>query len=171
MTKSLSYVLFEVVPEGTPFLGQKPSKQKPNKCGWCDWGRNLVSPPFSLDQIGNPEVETTNDIDKMGVTMYYLMSSAMNHAFYQKLWKYFLHLGTLLLPRMRWNTTIYLVFFRKLFLESLLILSYRMNPTFCWKGLPKRVNFQLSLIIMIVKCVIHIQLNSELFCSVSRILI
>ena len=64
MTKSLSYILFEVVCEGTSFLEQKPSKQKPNKGGRHDWASNLVSPSTSLDQIRKPEVAPLNDIDK-----------------------------------------------------------------------------------------------------------
>ena len=49
--------------------------------------------PSSWDQIGKPGVELSNDIDKMEVTMYYLMSSAMDHAFFQKFVKIFLEVG------------------------------------------------------------------------------
>ena len=66
MTKSLSYVFFEVVCEGTSFLEQKPSKEKPNNGGWHDWGSILVSPPSSLDQIRKSEVKPGNDIKNGG---------------------------------------------------------------------------------------------------------
>ena len=93
MTKSLSYVLFDVVREDTSFLEQKPPTKKPKKHGWHDC--KLVSLPSSLNQIGKSEVQPGNDIEKMGVTMYYLMSSAMNHIFYQKIVEIFLAVGNL----------------------------------------------------------------------------
>ena len=58
-----------------------------------------MSPPSSLDQIGKSEVEPGTEIEKMGVAMYYLMSSAMNHAFYQKFVEIFLSVGSLVITK------------------------------------------------------------------------
>ena len=58
-----------------------------------------MSPPSSLDQIEKSEVEPGNDIEKMGVTMYYLMRSAMNHAFYQKFVEILLAVGNIIVSK------------------------------------------------------------------------